>query len=145
MNIMNYVIRLTKGQDLKKEIDNFVKENNIEAGIVKCAVGCVYEAYFRLAEGNDYFHKKYSCVILYISDYIQYNTLYIFCQYLFEIFFNKYLKAPPLSISSADPTIIKKLTSVNRDQPQKYKYIISFSSPRSISPRHIRQVRVKPP
>ena len=55
---MNYVIRLTKGQDLKKEIIKFVEENNIEAGIIKCAVGCVYEANFRLAEAKECFHKK---------------------------------------------------------------------------------------
>lgn len=55
---MNYIIRLTKGNDLKKEIYNFVKEKNIEAGIVKCAVGCVSEVHFRLASGVNYLHKK---------------------------------------------------------------------------------------
>ena len=74
---MNYVIRLTKGQDLKKEIDNFVKENNIEAGIVKCAVGCVYEAYFRLAEGNDYFHKKENFEIVSIMGTVSKNGSHI--------------------------------------------------------------------
>ena len=33
---MNYVFRLKKGQDLKKEIVKFAKDNNIEAGIIKC-------------------------------------------------------------------------------------------------------------
>ena len=55
---MNYVFRLTKGQDLKKEIQKFVSDNNIEAGIIKCAVGCLYEATFRLAEAKEIFHKK---------------------------------------------------------------------------------------
>lgn len=41
---MNYVFRLKKGQDLKQEIINFVNENNIESEVIKCGVGCVYEA-----------------------------------------------------------------------------------------------------
>ena len=49
---MNYVFRLTKGQDLKKEMVNYVKQKNIKAGIVKCGVGCVYEAKIRLADGH---------------------------------------------------------------------------------------------
>ena len=43
---MNHVFRLIKGQDLKQEIVKYVTDNNIEAGIVKCGVGCVYEAKF---------------------------------------------------------------------------------------------------
>ena len=74
---MNYVIRLTKGQDLKKEIDNFVKENNIEAGIVKCVVGCVYEAHFRLAEGKKYFHKKEYFEIVSITGTVSKNGCHI--------------------------------------------------------------------
>lgn len=55
---MNYVFRLKKGQDLKQEIINFVNEHDIDAGIVKCCVGCVYEAKFRLADGESIMHKK---------------------------------------------------------------------------------------
>ena len=74
---MNYVIRLTKGQDLKEEINKFVKKNNIEAGIIKCAVGCLYEAHFRLAEGNDYFHKKENFEIVSIMGTVSKNGSHI--------------------------------------------------------------------
>lgn len=55
---MNYAFRLTKGQDLKKSIMDFVLENNIKAGVVKSGVGCVYEARFRLANAEGFFHSK---------------------------------------------------------------------------------------
>ena len=55
---MNYVFRLKKGNDLKKEIYKFVNENNIEAGIVKCGVGCICEVCFRLISRTDFLHKK---------------------------------------------------------------------------------------
>ena len=55
---MNHVFRLTKGQDLKKEIENYVKEKKIEAGIIKCGVGCIYEVTIRLADGKSIFNKK---------------------------------------------------------------------------------------
>lgn len=54
---MVYVFRLTKGMDLKKEIVKYCEENNIKAGIIGACVGCCYEINFRLAGGNDFYHK----------------------------------------------------------------------------------------
>ncbi len=55
---MNHVFRLKRGQDLKQEIIKFAQEQNITAGIIKCAVGCLYEARFRLAGGETIMEKK---------------------------------------------------------------------------------------
>ena len=74
---MNYMFRLTKGQDLKKEIEKFVQENDIKAGIVKCAVGCVYEACFRLAEGKETFYRKENYEIVSITGTVGAGGLHI--------------------------------------------------------------------
>ena len=74
---MNYVFRLTKGMDLKKGINDFVKDNNIEAGIIKCAVGCVSEVYFRLAEGKDYYEQKANYEIVSIMGTVSKNGSHI--------------------------------------------------------------------
>ena len=74
---MNYVFRLRKGQDLKKEIVNFVNEKNIEAGIIKCSVGCVYEARFRLADGETIMHKKGNYEIVSIMGTVSKNGCHI--------------------------------------------------------------------
>ena len=55
---MNYVFRLTRGQDLRKEIQNFVNTHNHKAAIIKCAVGCLYEANIRLANAENSLYKK---------------------------------------------------------------------------------------
>ena len=52
-----YMFRLIKGQDLKKSIVEYCKDNNIKAGIIGACVGCCYEIYFRLAGGKDFYHK----------------------------------------------------------------------------------------
>ena len=74
---MNYVFRLKKGQDLKKEIVNFVNKKNIEAGIIKCCVGCVYEARFRLADGITIMHKKDNYEIVSITGTVSMNGCHI--------------------------------------------------------------------
>ena len=74
---MNYVFRLTKGQDLKKEIDKFVIDHNIKAGIIKCAVGCVYEAYIRLAGGDDYLHRIENFEIVSMTGTVSINGSHI--------------------------------------------------------------------
>ena len=45
----SYAFRLQKGQDIKKEIKQFVKEHNIQAGILLTAVGCVDKVVIRMA------------------------------------------------------------------------------------------------
>ena len=51
---MFIVKRLHKGQDLKKEIENIVKENDLKAAVALSAVGCVSHLEIRLAGGKDY-------------------------------------------------------------------------------------------
>jgi len=46
-----YAIRLTKGMDLKIEIQRVIKEKQIKAGIILSSVGCVSKARFRVADG----------------------------------------------------------------------------------------------
>lgn len=48
---MYYCFRLKKGQDLKKEIEKFVKENNI-SGVILSGVGCLSYLNIRLADGE---------------------------------------------------------------------------------------------
>lgn len=48
-----HAFRLTKGQDLKIELEKYVKENNIKAGVIISCVGCLYEAVIRNAGGKD--------------------------------------------------------------------------------------------
>ena len=74
---MNYVFRLTKGQDLKEEINKFVKENNIEAGIVKSGVGCVDKARFRLATGESFFEKEAPYEIISLMGTVSKNGCHI--------------------------------------------------------------------
>jgi uncharacterized protein len=45
----SYTFRLKPGQDLLKEIDQFVNEKNIVAGCVLCSVGSLTAATLRLA------------------------------------------------------------------------------------------------
>ncbi|MCL9780864.1 DNA-binding protein [Vibrio sp. S4M6] len=44
--------RLTKGSDLKKEIQRIVTQNQIEAGTIASCVGCVSKLSIRLAGAN---------------------------------------------------------------------------------------------
>ncbi len=44
-----HAFRLHRGQDLKKEIKQFVIEHHIQAGIIVTAVGCVDKAVVRMA------------------------------------------------------------------------------------------------
>ncbi len=74
---MNYVFRLTKGQDLKKEIVKFAKENDIEAGVIKCCVGCVYEVSIRLAGGETFMHKTGDYEIVSVTGTISKNGCHI--------------------------------------------------------------------
>lgn len=44
-----HAFRLTKGADLKKEIEKYAEENNIKAGCVVSAVGCLTQVALRSA------------------------------------------------------------------------------------------------
>ncbi|MDO4500361.1 MAG: DNA-binding protein [Erysipelotrichaceae bacterium] len=45
-----FAIRLKRGTDLKKAIENIAQENNFDTIVVLSAVGCVSRAHFRLAK-----------------------------------------------------------------------------------------------
>ncbi len=45
----SHAIRLTYGMDLKEEIEKFAKENNIQAGCIVSAVGCLNKLVLRTA------------------------------------------------------------------------------------------------
>ena len=45
----SHAIRLTKGMDLKEEIERYAKDNNIQAGCILSAVGCLTNLTLRTA------------------------------------------------------------------------------------------------
>ncbi len=47
-----HAFRLRKGQDLKIELEKYIKVHNIMAGIIVSCVGCLYEASIRNAGGE---------------------------------------------------------------------------------------------
>ncbi|MBQ7137033.1 MAG: DNA-binding protein [Bacilli bacterium] len=49
--------RLTKGLDLKKEIESYTINNKI-SGVVLCAVGCLSKLTIRLADGKSILEKE---------------------------------------------------------------------------------------
>lgn len=54
---MEHCFRLVRGQDLKKEILLYCKNNKIEAGVILCAVGCIKHLHIRLAEAKEYIDR----------------------------------------------------------------------------------------
>ena len=74
---MNYAFRLTKGKDLRKEIEKYFKDNKIESGVIKSAVGCVSEVYIRLAGGKDYYHKVGEHEIVSVTGTLSRNDCHI--------------------------------------------------------------------
>lgn len=46
-----HAFRLTKDDDLKSKIENYVLENNFKAGVILSCVGCLYECVLRDASG----------------------------------------------------------------------------------------------
>lgn len=51
--VKEHAFRLQNGQDLKIELENYVKEKEIKAGVIVSCVGCLYEAVIRNAGGKD--------------------------------------------------------------------------------------------
>ena len=48
-----HAFRLIKGQDLKCELENYIKEKDIKAGVIASCVGCLSKAVIRNASGKD--------------------------------------------------------------------------------------------
>jgi len=63
---MTYALRLHPHQDLKTEIENYVKLNQIQAGYVGTCVGSLNQAVIRLADKLEIrqFHKTFEIVSL---------------------------------------------------------------------------------
>ncbi len=47
-----HALRLTRGMDLKKSIEQYVIDKNIKSGVVLSAVGCLYQVCLRAAGGK---------------------------------------------------------------------------------------------
>ena len=54
---MYHCFRLTKGSDLKKEIESYTINNKI-SGVILCAVGCLSKLSIRLADGESILEKE---------------------------------------------------------------------------------------
>ena len=54
---MYYSFRLTKGMDLKKEIETYAINNKV-SGIILCSVGCLSKLTIRLADGKSILEKE---------------------------------------------------------------------------------------
>ena len=54
---MYHCFRLTKGSDLKKEIESYTINNKI-SGVILCAVGCLSKLTIRLADGESFLEKE---------------------------------------------------------------------------------------
>jgi predicted DNA-binding protein with PD1-like motif len=64
--LKTYALRLRPGQDLRKELERFAKEQKLEAGLVLTAVGSLTKAALRLADQSEstQFEGKFEIVSL---------------------------------------------------------------------------------
>lgn len=74
---MNHAFRLTRGKDLKKEIQSYCKKENIQAGVVICAVGCIKHLHIRLAEAKDYIDQDGAFEIVSITGTVENDDCHI--------------------------------------------------------------------
>ena len=58
MDVKELAVRLKRGTDLKKAIEDLCREKGIDTAIVLSGVGSLYEAKFRLAKAESFFEKK---------------------------------------------------------------------------------------
>lgn len=74
---MNHVIRLTRGCDLKNEIINYCKNNNVNAGVILSAVGSISHLHIRLAEAKEYIDRDESYEIVSITGTVSKEDVHI--------------------------------------------------------------------
>lgn len=74
---MNHAFRITRDKDLKKEIQAYCEKNNIQAGAVICAVGCVKHLHIRLAEAKDYIDQDGAFEIVSITGTVEKDDCHI--------------------------------------------------------------------
>lgn len=74
---MNHAFRLVRGNDLKKEIISYCQKENIEAGVIICAVGCIRHLHIRLAEAQDYIDNEEFYEIVSITGTVSKDDVHI--------------------------------------------------------------------
>lgn len=74
---MNHAFRLIRGNDIKKEIIAYCQKENIEAGVIISAVGCIQHLNIRLAEAKHYIDKEECYEIVSMTGTISKNGAHI--------------------------------------------------------------------
>jgi len=74
---MNHAFRLIRGKDLKKEIISYCQKQNIEAGVIISAVGCIKHLHIRLAVAKDYIDKEEYYEIVSITGTVSKDDVHI--------------------------------------------------------------------
>ena len=72
-----YIFRLHRGDDLKQSILEFCKMNNINSGIMACAVGCCSKVKFRLAGAESFYEDERDYEIVSIMGTISKDGVHI--------------------------------------------------------------------
>ena len=72
-----YIFRLHRGDDLKNSILEFCRMNNINSGIMACAVGCCSKVRFRLAGAESFYEDERDYEIVSIMGTISKDGVHI--------------------------------------------------------------------
>jgi len=72
-----YIFRLHRGDDLKQSILEFCRMNNINSGIIACAVGCCSKVKFRLAGAESFYEDERDYEIVSIMGTISKDGVHI--------------------------------------------------------------------
>ena len=73
---MYHCFRLTKGMDLKKEIESFAIKNKI-SGVILCCVGCLSKLTIRVADGKSVLEKEGQFEIVSITGTLSQDGVHI--------------------------------------------------------------------
>ena len=76
---MIHAIRLTIGQDLKKEIKKYCEHHQIQAGVILSSVGCLYKCKLRMAGGQEYYENEKDYEIISLNGTCSKNGLHLHC------------------------------------------------------------------
>ena len=72
-----HAIRLVRGMDLRKEIENYVIKNDIKAGAIVACAGCVSEVNIRIADGISEKKEKRDYEIVSLQGTVSVNGCHI--------------------------------------------------------------------
>lgn len=72
-----YILRLTKGDDLKVSIQEFVNKNQIKAGYIATCVGCLDQFKFRKADGVSEYFEVSNVEIISLTGTIAENGMHL--------------------------------------------------------------------